>query len=173
MEGEYLFGLVAFYTIVWVIAIVLCIYVRDGEAFITGVFLGAIYYANSSLYFWFYPENMAIYHLFVVVFMCMVLDGKRGFAILAITYLMFLSDIFWVLVPELPIEPMAWNFPHDYFYWQSILNLSLFAMCIITISGCLKTLKIDRLRKRLKEMEGDDTFEASEGTHALDAHPGS
>lgn len=173
MEGEYLYWLAYFYVAVWGITMGLCVGAANVEDFTRGVILGLLLLAHSSDELWFNPEAMTSPHVLIIFLMVLILDGWRGMAILCLTFTMFLSDIFWIWIPELAIEPMAWNFPHDHFYWQSILNLTFLAMCLITIGGCLKSLKIDRIRKRLRELEGDDSFEASEGIPALDANPGS
>jgi len=157
MEGHYQWGLASFYIALFIITALSCIAVRDDDSFIKGVFLGILFLANQSDYFWLSPEHAVIYHMGVVLLILLAFQNvKKWKAFLIIVYVIFISDWVWILMPEFNIAPNYWNFPYDIYYWQSILNISLAILCFTVIKGCYDTHKIGRMRSRIKELDSED-----------------
>lgn len=161
MEGHYLYSLATFYIVTWVITMIFCVAAKDDDDFIKGVFLGFLLLANQFEGLWTVPGNMFIYHTAVVLLMLFALQNvKHWKPFLIITYIMFLSDAYWKALPEVKMVPDIWNFPHI-FYWQSVLNISLFVLCLITMKGCRDTLLTRKLEKRKDELQGKNEHIAS------------
>jgi len=153
MEGHYLYGLASFYIALFVVAVVFCVVANDDDDFIKGVFLGVLFFANQSDSFWLNPEAMFIYHMATLLVMLPAMSNVRHWkAILITTYVLFISDVIWVYMPELHLTENAWAFPYDIFYWQSILNIVLAILCIVVMKGCYNTRQIRKLKKRIAEL---------------------
>lgn len=164
MEGHYLYSLASFYISLWLVATIFSIAVEDDDAFIKAVFLGILFFANQPDSLWLVPRNMFTYHAGAVLLMLFAMQNvKHWKAFLIASYIMFLSDALWMAMPALDIEPNAWAFPYDIFYWQSILNITNAALAIILIKGCYHSHRIAMLKKRKKVLEdGNGTIDASE-----------
>ena len=159
-HGHYLYSLAGFYVITWLITTLICIATKDDDAFIKSVFLGILMFANSNDVFWLDPGNMAIFHIATILLMFISLGPtKHGLAFAIATYLMFISDMVWSAMPEMNLPENAWAFPYDIFYVQSIWNISVCILCLITGKGCYDTLK-DRyeskqIKARIDELKGN------------------
>lgn len=169
MEGHYLYSLANFYVATWIITTIFCITAKDDDDFIKGVFLGFLFLANQLNWSWTDPGNMFIYHTALVLLMLFALQNVSHWkSFLIITYIMFLSDAFWMSLPKVAPDPETWNFPHAIFYWQSILNISLFVLCLITMKGCRDTLLARKLEKRKQDLQGiDEHIDAGEESIGL------
>lgn len=138
-----------FYLAVYIGVFSYCMFLGSRDSLLSALFLSVLAYAGWDDSLWHNPSEMAAYHMFVVVAMVFIFQGKVGLKMAFITMTMAIADIVYVINNDPAMMSSA--FPYGLFWWQSILNLLFLSQCLIVLKGCYNSHKAHRTERRLQD----------------------
>lgn len=124
-----------FYLALYFVTVAFCVWMQTNTALNSAISLGAIVYPAWDPVSWGSPENMAYYHLAIVIGICLFFPGYVGLMLACLTLLMVIVDMVYVLAPGPGFGAMDSDFPFGLFWWQSILNIIYLLQVTILLFG--------------------------------------